>query len=223
MFLNACERETRKFSSERCKFTIHKSAYRPNTDASENNTQEPQNKATCYAFTRRFERQRSCVTQPHHVSSRLRLPRPSRASRCCSVPQVHSTEKCVGTLLGRRELALTCALGEAAGAAADAWWRWCPTPGCCGCSWASPQGVTTGTGCCGSHGLTLSPQWETRLSSPSPQHSERKLVSECTLMREGRGRDPVCFVFAKSAKLNKGSTVVFSERYWDWIRWLERV
>lgn len=76
-------------------------------------------------------------------------------------------------------VALTCALGEAMGAAADAWWRWCPTLGCCGCSWANPRGVTMGTGCYGNHGRIQSLQWETRLSSPSPQQKE--IVCECTV------------------------------------------
>lgn len=70
---------------------------------------------------------------------------------------------------GETLLALTCALDEAEGAAADVWWRWCPTPGCYGCFWANPQGVMMDMGCCGSHGRTRSLQWETRLSSPSPQ------------------------------------------------------
>lgn len=73
---------------------------------------------------------------------------------------------------GQTPLALTYALDEARAAAADAWWRWCPTPGCCGCSWANPQGATTGMGYFGSHGRTLSLRWETRLSSPSPQQQE---------------------------------------------------
>lgn len=66
-------------------------------------------------------------------------------------------------------VALTCALDEAMDAAAAVWWRWCPRPGCCGCFWASPQGVMTSKGYCGSHGPTQSLQREMRLSSPSPQ------------------------------------------------------
>lgn len=52
---------------------------------------------------------------PCNTTPRLIPPGPARRA----VPQVHSTEKCVDTRLGIAALALTCAPGEAAGAAAD--------------------------------------------------------------------------------------------------------
>ncbi len=173
--------------------------------------QAPQNNATLYAYTRSFKWQCSRVIQPH-VSFLQRLPqqlaksgRPARRS----VPQEHSTEKCVGTQVGRqcwllpalpmwqRVLLLTCDEGGAPHRAAvtvsepaHRGWRWV-------------RGAAEAM-------VWLSLCSERRGWAPH-HHNDRKLVSESSLIGGS-----VCFgVFFESKKVDKGSTVLFSETYWD--------
>lgn len=129
--------------------------------------------------------------------------RPARRS----VPQEHSTEKCVGTRLGRqcwllpalsmrqRVLLLTCDEGGAPHRAAVA----VPEPAHRGWRWV--RGAAEAM-------VWLSLCSERRGWAPH-HHSDRKLVSECALIG-----GTVCFVFPKGTKVDKVSTVLFSETYW---------
>lgn len=130
---------------------------------------------------------------------------------------MHSTDKCVGTGLGRhwwllpalsmrqRVLLLTCDEGGAPHGAAVAvpepthrGWRWV---------WGAAEAMV---------GLSLCSE---RRGWAPHHHSKRKLVFECTLMGGS-----VSFVCPRSTQIDKGSTV-FSETCWDTLiwKWLKRL